>query len=411
MVELKENECIHKRPLSTCFICRRNRKKEIQEFEIKKILHEITNLPIDFIDNIYKKSNYTLELAVNRASKKRDCKTENIVGLKKLSRKIQNLKSYNDRDRLLEGLKPILRQINKRRKKLSQRDIPLSDNNKYQRNFDKIRSDFVKHKSNKKIQYAIKNISINQKEILKYILNKWSDINSVRKKFGLSPTKIYKIDVNIDKLNFFGLKEIHFDSSKLNPNQIAIKLLMNHGIIFRGYLDSKGKLFIDNQFHECFGDEIKTLFNLAIVSYYCDLVISKKVIENDLQKNYLKDSKHHYNSDKKSISMPKYKNIPRKDYVKKYNTNDSKNTLNDKRISYVDPFRRRLPEGQKPSFTKIVEADKYGIDLQGPGYPKSQYTFVLPHKRGQSDSEIDYYYKYDNVSIKSFELILNLIGL
>jgi hypothetical protein len=50
--------------------------------------------------------------------------------------------------------------------------------------------------------------------------------------------------------------------------------------------------------------------------------------------------------------------------------------------SFADPFHRRLPPGQKPSFGKIIEADQFGIHLHGPGFPDVQYTFVRGHTRG-----------------------------
>ena len=48
-----------------------------------------------------------------------------------------------------------------------------------------------------------------------------------------------------------------------------------------------------------------------------------------------------------------------------------KKDLNTEReLSKIDPFRRKLPMGQRPSFQKIIEADSYGISLQGPDFQK-----------------------------------------
>jgi hypothetical protein len=62
--------------------------------------------------------------------------------------------------------------------------------------------------------------------------------------------------------------------------------------------------------------------------------------------------------------------------------------------AFVDPFRRRLSSGQSPSLGKVVEADQFGINLQGPGYPTIKYTFVKGHARGRDGAEtLEYRYR------------------
>jgi hypothetical protein len=77
--------------------------------------------------------------------------------------------------------------------------------------------------------------------------------------------------------------------------------------------------------------------------------------------------------------------------------------------SFVDPHRRRLPPGQKPSFSKVIEADQFGIDLHGPGYPNVQYTFVEGHARGGDHPPV-YLYKQGYRAVRSLESILDIFG-
>jgi hypothetical protein len=78
----------------------------------------------------------------------------------------------------------------------------------------------------------------------------------------------------------------------------------------------------------------------------------------------------------------------------------------------VDPFRRRLPEGQSPSFSTIVEADQFGINLQGPGYPAIQYTFVHAHARGAGSDDLrEYRYRHGYRAAKTLDTILTIVGL
>jgi hypothetical protein len=79
-------------------------------------------------------------------------------------------------------------------------------------------------------------------------------------------------------------------------------------------------------------------------------------------------------------------------------------------VAVVDPFRRRLPSGQSPSFAKVVEADQFGINLQGPGYPAAQYTFVREHVRGKDGEPPEYQYRQDYRAARTFETILGAIG-
>ncbi|MFH1007222.1 MAG: hypothetical protein V1800_06945, partial [Candidatus Latescibacterota bacterium] len=55
--------------------------------------------------------------------------------------------------------------------------------------------------------------------------------------------------------------------------------------------------------------------------------------------------------------------------------------------TYVDPFRRRLPEGQHTSMMKKIEASLAGIDLRGPGYPLREYTYVHGFARGGEEEK------------------------
>lgn len=76
--------------------------------------------------------------------------------------------------------------------------------------------------------------------------------------------------------------------------------------------------------------------------------------------------------------------------------------------SAVDAFRRRLPEGQTPSLEKILDADAFGIELAGPGYPDVRYTWVRPHSRGSEGRVPVYDYRsYD--ALRALDTIFDAI--
>jgi hypothetical protein len=60
---------------------------------------------------------------------------------------------------------------------------------------------------------------------------------------------------------------------------------------------------------------------------------------------------------------------------------------------------------------KVLEADQYGINLQGPDYPQVQYTFVRPHARGGDKDLPTYDYQQNYRAVKTFEALLDSIGL
>jgi hypothetical protein len=100
------------------------------------------------------------------------------------------------------------------------------------------------------------------------------------------------------------------------------------------------------------------------------------------------------------------RNVPRRTPTKM--GADSLRPYQPPQASRVDPFRRRLPQGQFPSFEKVVEADLYGIDLAGPGYPTIKYTWVRPHTRGKMDLVPQYLYQ-DYRAVRVFETLLDAI--
>ena len=60
---------------------------------------------------------------------------------------------------------------------------------------------------------------------------------------------------------------------------------------------------------------------------------------------------------------------------------------------------------------KVLETDQYGINLQGHGYPQVQYTFVRPHARGGDKDLPKYDYQQNYRAVKTFEALLDSIGL
>jgi hypothetical protein len=194
---------------------------------------------------------------------------------------------------------------------------------------------------------------------------------------------------------------------------IGVDFVMNNGLMFQNALDTNGQFHGDEILQEVFPSDIHLLLHLAAVVHYFDLA-TKNQYELTNNNRPLAPQKGKNIPVAKPSKPKRTKRIRRGSYPL-YDSSDSPPHLNPPartpRASWVDPFRRRLPSGRKPSFMKVLEADQYGINLQGHGYPQVQYTFVRPHARGGDKDLPKYDYQQNYRAVKTFEALLDSIGL
>lgn len=253
---------------------------------------------------------------------------------------------------------------------------------------------------------ASENLNLHKNDIKKFINIKWKDINSIKRNFALSKDKSYPVEVLVSALRRIGIDKFQFNQSGFIPPEVGVDFIMKFGVNFHCSINGNGNLRIQRELKDLFPNQYQLLFNLATIVYYADLIIpiTRNTFKSNLRGPLTGKTKKKHGYQKKKKYIPRLKNSSKTNNISETTVSSDEHSI------FVDPFRRKLPAGQKPSFEKIVEADQFGINLQGIGYPEIQYTFVKGHIRGNSDEIPGYYYGYDYKSVKTFETILDLIG-
>jgi hypothetical protein len=246
-------------------------------------------------------------------------------------------------------------------------------------------------------------------QLTAFLESKWHDIKSSSRNIALDPDRTYSVDVRIRFLCDLGIKTFVFRPAELKPPAVGVDLIMIHQLPIPCLLSSSGR-FADPSalldLHK--NNDFWLLLNLAVVMHYHDLVLST----HDSDSVAVRDTRRKKTLEPSGAGAGQTvaRRLPR---FKKVGSEVGGNSRNNESLyaARVDAFRRRLPRGHKPSFAKIVEADQFGIDLQGPDYPAVKYTFVRPHARGRDAADPKYRYLPSYKASRVLENILDAIGL
>jgi len=255
-------------------------------------------------------------------------------------------------------------------------------------------------------------LAIHRQNLKQFLRLKWQDITSIERSFGLAQDQAHEVEVAVGLLNRLGVDRLRFHQRGFTPPAVGVDFVMQHEVVCQCALDVTGQLQPHPELDQLFPADYQLLLNLAAVVHYADLVVPRepKSLQSAISSTEISRSPSSPEGTTEEPSQSvRTKRIPRlKPSTASHRAPRSRVTAT-KRPSRVDPFRRRLPAGQKPSFAKIVEADQAGISLQGPGYPEVQYTFVRAHIRGGGDAVPPYVYA-DYQAVKTFEHLLNVLG-
>jgi hypothetical protein len=263
------------------------------------------------------------------------------------------------------------------------------------------------------LQQGLRNLELYCKDLQQFIHAKWCDITSPKRTFGLEPERNYDINVSVRLLSRLCIKQIRLRQAHHTPPAVGVDFVMDNGLVLQNTLDRNGQFILGDALKDVFSLYTHLLLHLAAVVHYFDLV-TKNEYEPANNRPLVPQPGKSTLATKPSKSE-RTKRIRRSEPNKPSCPSDGATRLNPPdrtpRASWVDPFRRRLPPGRKPSFMKVLEADQYGINLQGPDYPQVQYTFVKPHSRGGDKDLPIYDYEQNYRAVKTFEALLDSIGL
>jgi hypothetical protein len=203
-----------------------------------------------------------------------------------------------------------------------------------------------------------------------------------------------------------GLSCLTFIPGKLLFPSITVNIELEAGGAFKVELVDGKLASIPSHIQRVLSEAGMLFLTLAVVVHYIDLfIVTEQQTARPVSPRQVGDDNSATPSrSKDESSSVRIRPIPRQERTGV----DAQSSKSQQRpqTSQVDPFRRRLPQGQYPSLEKVLEADLYGIDLSGPGYPTIKYTWVRPYIRGETGLIPHYLYR-DYRAVRVFETLLD----
>ena len=255
-------------------------------------------------------------------------------------------------------------------------------------------------------QYKLfeKNLVQYQSDIRLFMQSKWREISSNTRVFGIEQDKIYNLYISDSFLKRLSFNNIRFSQNGYKTPEVCVIFVSSNYGELQCSLRHNGIMIVENDYERLLKAPLKTILNIAAVVYYRDLVCigPEKLTTNSNEAVMRGKSPDKVRKGNNLIRIPRCNQ----------NYYQSARSFGQRKKSsgYVDPFRRKLPTGQSPSFTKILEADEFGINLKGLKYPDVQYTFVSGHFRGDP-TELKLIKAREYRAVKTFETILDFFGL
>jgi len=241
-------------------------------------------------------------------------------------------------------------------------------------------------------------------DIVSFLREKWLRITLGHAHFGFDPTRTYPVEVTAQVCRVaLGLTSIQYASEGQTAAETGVTLFIL-GATIAGRIDSAGNLHLTSD-HPELTSTYRLLLNLAVVLHYYDLVMRRESRQSETTTPRRSGSSGTEAPSAARVARP----IPRA-LQSGSHTSTGPSLRRNVPEHFVDPFRRRLTPGHTPTFAKIVEADQYGINLQGPGYPEVQYTFVREHTRGASERILDRAYRHTYEAARTLDTILTMFG-
>lgn len=259
------------------------------------------------------------------------------------------------------------------------------------------------------VKEGLSRLVSHKQDLEQLIRRKWAILQSGEVHFGLDRTRSYPVLIKVPLLQNMGLSCLTFIPGQLPFPSITVSVDLGAAGAFRVELIDGKLVSVPPHIKRVMSEAGMLFLTLAVVVHYIDFFITA-----ERQKTHPVSPRQagYGNStiplESRDETPPlRVRTMPRQEGTRV----DAQSSKSQQRpqISQVDSFRRRLPSGESPSLAKVLEADSYGIDLAGPGYPAIKYTWVRPYTRGETRLMPHYLYR-DYRAVRVFETLLDAMG-
>lgn len=242
----------------------------------------------------------------------------------------------------------------------------------------------------------LKGISAHADKLDQLIKEKWRLIEGLSGHIGLDPDRVYRIHLEGRQLSELGLSELRFQPGILTPPAIAIDAVLPNQSVIPLRFRVGQQVAVADEARLSIPRTVKLLLSLLCIFHYIDLIIPIADVGGaQATPQPVSAARVLVQPTQPARDNTKTRTMPRRPGTRSTTSSGGQtdSTQSSSAASPVDAFRRRLPAGQTPSLGKVLEADSFGIDLAGPGYPAVKYTWVRPHTRGATGQAMEVVYK------------------
>jgi hypothetical protein len=260
-----------------------------------------------------------------------------------------------------------------------------------------------------RVKEGLTRLMSHKRDLEQLIRRKWAILKSGERHFGLDPTRTYPVLVTVPLLQNMGFSCLTFIPGKLPFPSITVRVELGAGGAFSVELIDGKLASVPPHIQRVLSEGGMLFLILAVVVHYIDLfIVTEQQTVRPVSPRQMGEA-HSISPSRSSneSSSVHIRTIPRRERTRV--AAESSRSHERPQTAQVDPFRRRLPQGQYSSLEKVLEADVYGFDLAGPGYPTIKYTWVRPYIRGETGLIPHYVYRGYR-AVRVFETLLDAMG-
>jgi hypothetical protein len=211
---------------------------------------------------------------------------------------------------------------------------------------------------------------------------------------GLDPDREYRVAILSPRVTSLGIEAVTFVPREFTPPACGVVLHLADGPTLRGELKPHEYVLIAHLAEMPRSSGTALLLTLIVLMHYIDLLVPLVIVDQSSHASN-KRSRGRRDEAQRPVAEPPVairRELPRTQRHTSREQLSGDTSQKHRRGAAIDAFRRRLPTGHTPSIAKVMEADSFGIDLKGPGYPAIRYTWVRPHSRGNEKAVPSYIY-------------------
>jgi hypothetical protein len=373
-------------------------------------LAKLIHFPYKSIYNIFDIPDYNLMKAIEELQNTGQYHPYNKLDISRIHDEIEAWKRMNNESYMAKALEDVIWDLANTDEFLIHAHAYSSSNIENEK-INSLKSSVAQELQVNDLQQGLQQLKFYSSMLSRFITQTWQGIIFCERPFGLEPEGNYDINVSVRLLSRLSIKQIRLRQAHHTPPAVGVDFKMNNGLVLQNTLDGNGQFLCGGALKAVFSPPTRLLLHVAAVAHYFDFVTKN---QHESVNNEKPEGSHLGENAPCESDKTRTKPIPQRSEPldnPSDSTPHSKSPNRPRKSCWVGQYLRCLSPGRKPSAKKVLEAARHRINLEGPGYPQVQYTFVSAHVRGDELNLSEDYHQPNYSAVKTFEALLDSIGL